>query len=186
MTTFQLKGRDYAISTTGGPIDLPEDCPELFQTLGYTVAAWGRMEFLLDAILLHINKEKESPILYSPHHPVAFKRKVDLLKAWINKHPAYLQIGTDYGETLPLLKELAISRGESIHGLIEKYDMATGEFTITGLKVLGNDDFVFKTQVSSLKKLQAISYLARTATMMLTQLAEDLFPKESDEQPEKP
>ena len=53
--TYRLRGSkiDFSFSPTGGPMD--DSSPhvrELFEKLGRAAAAWGKMEFLLDANLV--------------------------------------------------------------------------------------------------------------------------------------
>jgi hypothetical protein len=78
--------KGFEVHASGGPIDDPAGARELFYRLGLAAATWARMELMLDAFLMRVNKASESVKLYNPIHPISFKRKVQLAKTWL-RHP---------------------------------------------------------------------------------------------------
>ena len=90
------------------------------------------MEFLLDAILVHISKASESGELYEPRHAFGFKNKVGLLKGWLD-HPKLLTNKELNKRVLSLTKALANSRSEILHSHLKHYDTATQMVTIQNI-----------------------------------------------------
>ena len=175
--TYRLRGSkiDFSFSPTGGPIDDTSlHVRELFEKLGRAAAAWGRMEFLLDAILVHINKASESGELYEPRHAFGFKNKVDLLKDWLD-HPKLLANKELNKKVLSLTKELANSRNEILHSHLKHYDAATQVFTIQNIQFMGNDIFHVRECQLKLEALDVLADLANRSTLALTEIAGAVF-----------
>jgi hypothetical protein len=175
--TYRLRDSkiDFSFSPTGGPID--DTSPlvqELFNKLGRASAAWGRMEFLLDTILVHINKASESAELYDPRHAFGFKNKVELLKAWLD-HPKLIASNELNKRVLSLTKELANSRNEILHSHLKHYDAATKEFTIQSIQYKGSDTFAVREGTLKLEALDVLADLANRSTLALTEIAGAIF-----------
>jgi hypothetical protein len=169
---------DFSFSPTGGPID--EGSPEvsvLFEKLGRAAAAWARMEFLLDAILLHINKAGESQKLYNGRHAFGFKNKVDLLKRWLD-HPSLAPTKELTKKVLSLAKELANSRNEILHSHLKVYDPRTGVFIIQTIEFKGDDVFHVHEGEFKVQALDVLFDLANRTTLALTEIANSIFRRE--------
>lgn len=178
--TYRLRHSeiDFSFAPTGGPID--DATPEasvVFEKLGRAAAAWARMEFLLDAILLHINKASESADLYNARHAFGFKNKVDLLKRWLD-HPALAPTKDLTKKVLSLTKELANSRNEILHSHLKAYDPATGVFTIQTIEFKGDDVFRVREGEFKLQALDVLFDLANRSTLALTEIGNAVFQRE--------
>lgn len=145
----------------GGPIDSPDKATAAFASLGKAAAAWARLEQQIDAILMHVNKAEFSKELFDPEHPVSFKRKLRLMKAWFNKHPALAPYKDDVQTLISKAKVLAPHRNTYLHSIFEGYDAGTDVLTFRSLKYQGNSDFkVTRTRA----KREAVEALAELST----------------------
>lgn len=174
---FQLSDLSYEFLAFGGPIDEPSSYPELFQAIGHASACWARMEHLIDALLVHINKEAFSKAIYSDTHPVAFKAKVDLLKRWFNNHPELNAHSDDVMAVMPKIKQLADTRNLLMHGATQSFNKATGEIVLKTISPLGKGKDTFRCATEHLNVAAAltISEVTTKANLFLTALASQVF-----------
>ena len=172
---FYLKDYDYDFCTSGGPIDEPSNYVDLFQAIGHANACWARMEHMIDALLLQLNKEAFSEEIYEPDHPRAFAKKIDLLKSWFNKHDKLKKNSSDMMAILPKLKEAARTRHSIVHGLIESYDTQTEELTLKGIRFIGNDEFRGTKITMNIKVIRALGGTSNAAYRLLADVALDVF-----------
>ena len=169
---------DFEVHASGGPIDSPKTAAALFMALGHASAAWARMELMLDAVLMRINKVAESNELYNPVHPVGFKQKVDLMKKWLD-HPKLSPHKETFRETLIIFKELANSRNDFLHSDIRAFDTATGQFTVANIKVMGNDTFRVREMDFNIEGVRVLADLSCRGALALSDWLDLLDPPSS-------
>jgi len=133
------------------------------------------MEHLINALLVHINKEAFSKTIYRDTHSVAFKAKVDLLKRWFNNHPKLNTYSDDVMAVMPKLKQLADTRNLLMHAAIQSFDNATGEIVLKTIERSGEDTFRFATESLNVEAAHAISELTTKANLFLTAVAIQVF-----------
>jgi hypothetical protein len=178
---YKLRGMPYQFEPTGGPIDDPDHAIDLFRALGLAIAAWARMEHLVTALTIHINKRAASKALHDPVPSNAFRRKLTLLEKWITKHPPYqhLQACGD-SAFFEHLAELAIKRNIIVHGHIESYDPVTMILLVRGINSAGKDTWKASTRSFSLTDLSAIAGASNAANNYFASIADELFEKADD------
>lgn len=182
---YRMRGSQYEFSPCGGPIDEPDQNAELFVAIGLATAAWGRMEHLLTALVMHLNKAGASEALHDPDPPNAFKRKVKLFEKWINTHPAYSHLKTN-GTFFESLRELADHRNRIAHGHIRSIDKEADTLTIGLLSRSGKDAWSYGTCIMEIPAISEISALANIANRYFTSVADEVFLPDPDEQSQTP
>jgi len=184
---YRLGGTKFEFSPGGGPIDDHANHADLFNAIGLVTSAWARMENLLTALVLHVNKEAASKAIHEPDPSNAFSRKSKLLQAWITKHPPHsrLRTGKDasfFGQ----LRELADKRNAIAHGHLECFDRATTIATFKLICRIGKDTWEPRTYKIPMNDFAIIASLCNTANRYFISLADELFEGIEDAQPEKP
>lgn len=183
---FEIKGRNYRFWAFGGPIDNPSDANELFQTIGHAISSWARMEHIIDALLVHLNKAAYAQELYEPDHPRNFKKKVELLQHWFKEHPELKLHADAVKSVLPKIKITAHTRHLLAHGSIDSYDATTREITFKSIRPRGNDSFSVQTETLHIKGVLAVAELANAGNRFLAALAMDVFGPDADERFQRP
>ena len=180
---YRLRGAhfDHAFAAVGGPADDPRDAAKLLRAIGHAVVCFGRFEYLVDSILIHVNKDAISEKLYEEHPRTAFVRKVHLLKKWINRHPPYKDIAARYGDAIPSFAKMWELRHNIIHAYYEAYDRSSRTATVRGLRAHKNDRFRFEDWTVTLDGLEQVARVANEGYAILDAIAQELFP-EGDEQ----
>jgi hypothetical protein len=174
--SYRPRNTNYKFTPTGGPIDTPEESRNLFYALGLAVAAWARMEHTLTAMVMHVNKEAASTVLYEKDPPEAFRRKLKLLRKWLDKHPELETTRSEIDqEFFQSLFDLAEVRNAITHGFIQAFDEPTGEFNLKALKRTGPDVWKFQSADYNIKTLEALTDLSRTANLALLATADTIF-----------
>ena len=159
--SYRLGDTDYEFTPTGGPIDTPSENCDLFFTLGLAVAAWARMEHTLTALVMHVNKEAASATFYEKDPPETFRRKLKLLRKWIEKHDRLEHIRSEtYSAFFDRLGELAEVRNSITHGFIQAFDAPSGEFQLKGLRRSDPDVWQFKSTDYNIKMLHVLADLS--------------------------
>lgn len=169
----------FEVHASGGPIDDPESAAELFQALGHASAAWARMEFMLDAVLLRINKISESPSLYNPLHPTGFKQKIERIKKWL-VHPKLAPHKEIMHKTLVIMKELSQPRNEFLHSDVRSYDRSTGIFSIANMKSIGDDRMRLKEINYHIDAVTHLTLFSRKGALALSEwidILDDISPR---------
>ena len=183
---FEIKGQDYQFWAFGGPIDNPSDARELFPAIGHAISSWARMEHIIDALLVHLNKAAYAQELYEPDYPRNFKRKVELLQHWFKGHPELKQHADAVKSVLPIIKTTAHTRHLLAHGSIDSYDATTRKITFKSIRPHGNDSFSARTETLHIDGVLAVAELANTCNKFLAALAMDVFGPNADERFQRP
>src|SRR5436853_427650 len=87
-------GRHTFENLTGGPIDNPSNAIRAFTIFGHLAVSWARLEQHVDLILIQVNRPDRSRALFDPNHPIAFSRKMRLLKKWMEHHPEFSKLSS--------------------------------------------------------------------------------------------
>ena len=183
---FEIRNYDYQFWAFGGPIDDPKDAPELFQAIGHAISSWARMEHIIDALLVHLNKAAYAQEFYEPDHPRNFKKKTELLKSWFKGHPELKSHADDVMSVLAIMKTTAHTRHLLAHGSIDSYNAATRQITFKSIRPHGNDNFSARTETLHIEGVLAVAELANTSNKFLVALAMDVFGPDADERFQKP
>ena len=183
---FEIKGHDYQFWAFGGPIDIPSDASDLFQAIGHAISSWARMEHIIDALLVHLNKEAYAQELYEPDHPRNFRKKADLLKSWFKGHPELKSHADAVMSVLPKIKTTAHTRHLLAHGSIDSYDATTQEITFKSIRPRGDDNFSVRTETLHFEGVLAVAELANAGNKFLAALAMDVFGPDADERFQRP
>ncbi len=166
----------------GGPIENYATHQELFATIGRVVAAWGRMEQHIDALLIQINKQDHSSKaldLYDEHHPRQFVDKIRMLDEFFTKHPALAPYKATVHDFTTGLRKLAIERNELMHGIVEEYDPAARRVYCNGVRYRkSTNDFLNRRQSYFLARLEALFVMTNKAHYGLCAVSKELFTEE--------
>jgi hypothetical protein len=142
-------GREsFSFALNGGPLADRERVAPYTRRLGYALAAWAQLERHLDAMLIHINQERYSKILFNPDHPISLKNKLVLLRKWFNQHKALSSEQSDFRELKSRVKELSDIRNKIAHFSIDFYDLDTNTATITGFIKAEGEIKMIRTEYS--------------------------------------
>jgi len=182
---FEIKGHDYQFWAFGGPIDNPSDASDLFQAIGHAISSWARMEHIIDALLVHLNKAAYAQELFEPDYPRNFKKKVKLLQDWFKGHPELKSHADAVKSVLPIIKTTAHTRHLLAHGSIDSYDATTQEITFKSIRPRGNDNFLAQTETLPIEGVLAVAELANASNKFLAALAMDVFGPDSEERFQK-
>jgi hypothetical protein len=184
---FQLRGTDFNFSADGGPIDEHAEHLDLFGAIGFAVSAWARMETMLTALVMHVNKDEASNALYEANPQNAFTRKLTVLENWLTKHPPHARLRAK-GDTnlFAKLRGLAERRNLIAHGLVESYDRARDLVTIKQVTRVGRDEWQLRTYETPVADIRIVGQLANTANRYFISLADDLFGRPEDAQSQTP
>jgi len=177
------------------PLELPfyscavdrTDIPEsVYAAIGETAMAWARLEQHLDAVLFQVNKPQHSATLYK-EHPVSFTRKLDLLKAWFNKHPALAAHKEHMKLLRTSLKQISKEfRNPLLHSIFANYDPASKTITFKGMQSVGADQFRMSTSTLELDRLKRAPLTLNQANEILSWISQDLFSEDAVARLEKP
>jgi hypothetical protein len=171
--------RNHQYRYIGGPIELPDQCQNLFADYGLAAASWARMEQHIDAILVQINKENHSDELldlYDEGHPGTFDTKIKMLRRYFNKHPGLTRYTETVIDCATGLKRLSKDRNELLHGVLEDYDPDLGHIMINGMQYRhATKDFLNRHQTFPVGKLQAFASLVNLAHYALCDVSRELF-----------
>jgi len=159
---FEIKDSNYKFWAFGGPIDSHADHPELFQAIGHAISSWARMEHILDALLVHLNKKAYAQDIYQPDHPRNFSKKADLLKKWFNRHPELKEYADDVMSVMPKMKTTAQTRHFLAHSSIEAYDAKSREITFKSIRPRGDDNLAEYAQTY----FASVVVIANVATLV--------------------
>lgn len=145
------------------------------------------MELLVTALVMHINKEEASKALYDPDPANAFKRKTKLLETWITKHPpnAHLRAKNDTS-FFQRLRDLADHRNRIAHGHVESFDRETGIALVNSITRAGKDTWTTAIHKIDLGTIKSVGALANTANNYFMSIADEIFPRHDDAQPQTP
>ena len=171
--------RKHRYKLRGGPIDNPEQAPEVFAALGRAFSAWARMEQHVDAILMQVNKVNHSTPeldLFDEKHPAPFVDKIDRLKEYFNKHPALEQYRDHVVDIANGLLELADERNSYAHGNFESFDAETQYVTINSVRYQRKtNDYLCRKRELPLALILNTARLANIANAMLADVSTKLF-----------
>ena len=183
---FEIKDSNYQFWAFGEPIDNPSDARELFQAIGHAISSWARMEHMIDALLVHLNKEAYAQELYEPDYPRNFKKRVELLQRWFKGHPELKPHADAMESVLPKMKTTAHTRHLLAHGSIDSYDATTREITFKSIQPRGNDSFSAQTETLHINGVYAVAELANAGNKFLAALAMEIFGPNADERFQRP
>lgn len=183
---FEIRGGSYQFWAFGGPIDSPSDHPEVFEAIGHAIASWARMEHMIDALLMHLNKEAFSAEVYESDYPRNFKKKANLLKDWFKKHPELGDLTESVLAVLPKIKSVAQVRHFIAHASIERYDDETGEIWFNSIRFQGDDNFECKKETLRIEGVRTVGELANRANLFLVAIAQEVFVPDASERFQKP
>jgi hypothetical protein len=141
---------------TDTPLDDPAkmaNAAELFHTVGLAASEWTRLEVHLDFILIYLNQPKHSEEIYDKDHPMAFKKKVRLLKRWFNQHPILKPFAADFRALSPRLIELSNVRNTFLHSILSSYDPNTKEAVWRGIRPLTATTYSVSMHVGTIARL---------------------------------
>ena len=182
---YRLRGAhfEYVFAASGGPADRPRDATRLLQAIGHAVVCFGRFEHLLDAILIHVNKDALSPEIYEEHPRTAFVRKVKLLKKWLNRHPPFQDIAARYGDAVPSFSEMWTLRHTVVHAYVESYDRFARTAKARSVEVDKRGRFHYKEWDETVDEIRQLAKVANEGYAILNAIAEALFPEGDEQQP---
>ena len=167
----------------GGPIELPNQCGNLFHLIGHFAASWARMEQHIDAILIQINKKDHSDEiddLFDPRHPGNFDQKLRLLRRYFRGHPVL----TGHTKTINILadglKKHSSDRNNILHGILEDYLPGTDpEMILHGVKPARKGNLNFRRSHFPLERLQQLADLINTGHYALCDISKELFTEDA-------
>jgi len=127
--TFKLRGGKFTFTPLDGPIDQEPRSP-LFDEIGHAILACARLEFLVTALVMHVNKEGASKALHDPDPWATHKALLKLLFKWLREHPEYATLAPMHDEKFydALLADADL-RNEFAHSFLESID-ANGALSI--------------------------------------------------------
>lgn len=159
-----------------GPIDDPGDAYPAFAVYGRASAAWARLEHHIDAVLIHINKERFSERLYEKQHPVSFEKKIDLLKRWFNQHPPLAPFAADIRTLTSKLKIVAKEdRNILLHCIFKSYDKATETLVIQNVQPQSDGDIRIREIKTTVTDLNRFAKHVNVANLFLGSISQQLF-----------
>ena len=119
--TFKLADTDHQFTPLGGPID-QDARSNLFTDIGHAIAAQARLEYLVTALTIHVNKSAVSDVLHDPDPADRHRRMLKLLRKWLTQHPEYSPLRLFEDDTFYQgLVESAKFRNKLVHGFLESY-----------------------------------------------------------------
>ena len=170
---FKIKG--YEFTPLGGPIDDNAQNP-IFSEIGMAFTAWARMEHMLLALVIHINKKKTSEHLYDPDPVSKFKELIKLLRKWIKCHEDYKSLeiaGTKI--MFSELIEVATNRNILAHGKIETIDPNSQLIRLKSLKRTGKNQWEARDIDLHFDAIKAITTWANLANSYFVECGKVLF-----------
>lgn len=136
---------------------------------------------MIDALLMHLNKEAFSEEIYESDYPRNFKKKADLLKDWFKQHPKLGDLSESMLAVLPKIKGLAQVRHALAHSSVESYDAETGEVLFNSIRFRGNDNFQCTKETLSIEGVRAVGELANQANLFLVAIGHEVFVPDASE-----
>lgn len=183
METYRLSGTNHTFTPFDGPLDKPPPS-ELLDDIGRAIMAFSRLEYIVTALAIHINKRSASAILHDDDPNAKLSSMLKLVRRWLTKHPEYAALADAADPEFfdLLLKEVNL-RNEIVHGLLESIDTDAQTFPTRRIKRSGKDNWSAQTGTYS---LQTPKYLASQATLAarhFNELCKALFHAENGEPP---
>jgi len=164
-----------AFNFIGGPLDDVDSAIPVFTAFGLAIMAWSRVETHLDALLIHINKRSYSREIFDPKHPIAFSRKLELLRKWFRKHRNLRHLETAIDALAVTLKALSKQRNEYIHALLSDYSEDSDEIILRSIQYIGNDTFHVGHRTFGTRNLVAFAAASTHANFALSEITSKLF-----------
>lgn len=125
--------------------------------------AWSRLEYIVTALAIHINKKATSEIIYDPDPKTKLRDLLKLVRKWLVRHPEYAGLKSAVDDQfLDLLYKDIDLRNNLVHGFLESVDSRDGTFTVRALKRSGKDTWSALTMTYG---VQIPAYLASQATL---------------------
>jgi hypothetical protein len=107
---------------TGGPLEDLMGERTIMAHIGRAVLAWARMEQHLNLLIMTINREHNSPVLYERKHPQQFTEMLRVANVWFSGHPALKEWKDDFAQFSAYLEELSGARNTLAHGILFDLD----------------------------------------------------------------
>ena len=178
--SFRLRGSDFSFKPLGGPLDNdPENA--WFAAWGRAAAEFARMEHMLAVLVIHINKEAASKVLYEPNPSNSFKALIVILRKWLAEHPdfeAFKDVDEDE-KFFDALNEISDRRNDIAHGLL--LSVEDGSFKLARIKKAGKDEWRTSVKIFDASMPASIAKLSGIATRHLVEIAKTVFPHEDDQ-----
>lgn len=179
---YRLAGTSYRLRPLHGPLE-QLDSDTVYMAIGRFITEWSRMEHLIIALALHLNKKEASPALHDPDPKMAFKRIVALLRRWLTSNttarppapisPAFFDHLIGYSDTRNFLA----------HGFLS--ERCGGLLTFQSITRSGPAGYEVKSLRIELEAVHQGATLIKQATLALIEIANVVFPKGSAEPPRK-
>lgn len=171
----------FELYASGGPIDQPRKASRLFAKLGRAAAAWARMEMMLDAFIIRVNKPSENVHLYDDEHPVSFKRKMRLATKWLS-HPAIIEHADLFRGAFSIIRDMAGLRNELTHSDVRSYDSTSGDFVLANMRSAGAGIFRLSEHTYNIADVDEMTHKCTRAALALSELLDLLPPAETASQ----
>lgn len=177
--TYSIEGHGYSFTPFDGPLDGGSD--ELFADLGRAVMCWARVEHLLIALALHINKEAASAQLYDRDPQSKLWELLKLVAKWTNAHPKYADLRGAFDQRLmEVARADSKLRNEIVHSLLESVN-SDGSFLLKRFERVGKNEWLGHAYTYDAKTL---GYLLRQGTTLgrhINEVFEHVLSKERNE-----
>lgn len=184
-STYRIQGQTLAVTPMGGPLDHdPKPC--VIADIGAALAAFTRLEYMVCAVGLHINKKEASAALHDPDPSEKFSRMIKLVRKWLSQHPDLAHTwppGSDF--MFDELAKDADMRNALAHNFLHSFDPDIGNVELIGIKRTGKDEWEHRAYDVSINHIRGLAQRATMATRHFVTIADSLFLRPDNDEPQQ-